>query len=235
MDRTESPQFRMPAAAQPASAPRQGPPTASPKESGRTILHGRLVELVPMDHSHFEELFLLALDKRIWEFLPFDGSKPDRFLALYTEALENNAKGLCYPFVILDKATGGLAGTTRLLDLVPKDRKLEIGHTWLHPDFWGSGMNTESKLLLLTFCFETLKTVRVQLRANEVNLRSRRAIEKIGATFEGILRKDKISYRGVHRNSAYYSIIDDEWPRVKANLSASLYPRGLQAAFRCEP
>ena len=137
---------------------------------------------------------------------------------MYTEAIQNRRKGLCYPFVILNRNTGHLVGTTRFIELSPKEKKLEIGHTWMHPDYWSSGINTECKLLLLTYCFENLKTIRVQIRANEVNLRSRRAIEKIGATFEGILRKDKINYLGVPRNSAYYSIIDDEWPRVKANL-----------------
>ena len=108
------------------------------------------------------------------------------------------------------------------MDIHPKDRKLEIGWTWLHPDYWATAINPECKLLLLTYCFETLKTIRVQLKTSDINLRSRKAIEKIGGKFEGVLRKDRIRDNGVPRNSAYFSIIEEEWESAKKNLEKLL-------------
>ena len=187
-----------------------------------TILRGQLVDLIPLDKSHFDELLLVAKDKRIWEFLPKDNSETESFLAEYNNALMERERGNHYPFVILHKQTGKLIGSTRLFDIHPQYRNLEIGWTWLHPDYWGTAINFECKLLLLTYCFETLKTIRVQLKTSDNNLRSRRAIEKIGGQFEGILRKDRIRDNGTIRNSAYYSILDNEWENVKQNLTQRL-------------
>jgi RimJ/RimL family protein N-acetyltransferase len=99
---------------------------------------------------------------------------------------------------------------------------LEIGATWLHPNYWSKKINLECKYIMLTHCFEALETMRVQFRTNDTNLRSRKAIEKLGATFEGILRKDKILEDNTIRNAVIYSIIDDEWKIVKANLKQLL-------------
>jgi len=184
-----------------------------------TLLHGELVDLIPLESSHLEELYEAANDKRIWEFQLIDGTDKQKFMSEYADALYQREQGKHYPFVIVQKSTGKFIGSTRLFDLNATHRHLEIGWTWLHPDSWGTSINTECKLLLLTFSFETLKTIRVQLKTSDVNLRSRRAIEKIGARFEGILRKDRIRDNGSIRNSAYYSIIDDEWPAVKQNLT----------------
>ncbi len=104
------------------------------------------------------------------------------------------------------------------MDIQPNHKKLEIGWTWLHPDYWGTEVNLECKLLLLTYCFEELKTYRVQFKTDENNIRSRKAIEKIGGKFEGILRHDMIRDNGTKRNSAYFSIIDSEWGDVKRAL-----------------
>ncbi|MES2617298.1 MAG: GNAT family protein [Bacteroidota bacterium] len=183
-----------------------------------TILQGQLVDLLPLEKLHFEELSQLAKDERIWQFLPKDGSDTATFLNEYNEALIERENGQQYPFVILNKQTGKLIGSTRLFDIHPQHKKLEIGWTWLHPDYWGTAINFECKLLLLTFCFETLKAIRVQLKTSDNNLRSRKAIEKIGGQFEGILRKDRIRDNGTIRNSAYYSILDDEWENVRQNL-----------------
>jgi RimJ/RimL family protein N-acetyltransferase len=184
-----------------------------------TELEGKFVKLIPLDESHFEELYELGKEPKIWEFLPVDCSEKRKFIKTYREALEERKKGNHYPFVILNKKTGKFIGSTRLFDIHSKDRKLEIGWTWLHPDFWATGLNYECKLLLLTFCFENLKTIRVQLKTSDTNLRSRKAIEKIGGKFEGILRKDRIRDDGTSRNAAYYSIIDEEWTTVKKNLT----------------
>src|SRR4051812_43994348 len=105
-----------------------------------SALHGELVSLIPLEKEHFSELQVLAQDKRIWEFLPTDGSNPERFFQVYEEALVEREKGNHYPFVIYHKEQKKLIGSTRLFDIHPKDRKLEIGWTWLHPDFWGTAI-----------------------------------------------------------------------------------------------
>ena len=104
------------------------------------------------------------------------------------------------------------------MDIFPKHKKLEIGSTWLHPGYWATEINLECKLLLLTYCFEELKAVRVQLKTDENNIRSRKAIEKIGGQFEGVLRNEIIRDNGTKRNSAIYSIIDEEWTAKKERL-----------------
>ncbi|XJR87561.1 GNAT family N-acetyltransferase [Elizabethkingia anophelis] len=123
-----------------------------------------------------------------------------------------------YPFVIIHKDTNKIIGSTRFFEIYPADKKLEIGWTWVTKDYWGTSINPECKLLLLTYCFETLKTNRVQLKTKDTNFRSRKAIEKIGGVFEGILRKDKIVSDGTTRNAAYYSILDEEWEQAKAKI-----------------
>ena len=123
--------------------------------------------------------------------------------------------------VVTDDQIAG-NGSTRLLYLQPRHRKLEIGWTWLHPAYWAGPVNPECKLLLLTFCFETLGTSRVQLKTDANNIRSRKAIEKIGGAFEGILRNDMLRADGSKRHSAYYGLIEEEWPGRKAALQALL-------------
>ena len=124
-----------------------------------------------------------------------------------------------YPFTVIDRKTNKIIGSTLFHNIFPEHRKLEIGWTWYDPAYWRTGYNRECKLLLLTYCFETLKTVRVQLQTDENNMRSRTAILGIGATFEGIMRKERIRANGAFRNTVMYSIIDDEWAMVKEKLS----------------
>lgn len=142
--------------------------------------------------------------------------------ANFNAAPRGRAGGKSYPFLICLANSAKIIGTTRLLDIVAEDRKLEIGVTWLASQYWGSGANTECKHLLLEYCFESLNANRVQFRAKSENSRSRRALEKIGATFEGILRKDTIEPCGEARNTAFYSILNDEWPDLKSRLAAML-------------
>ena len=183
-----------------------------------TTLIGETVELRPLAKHHLDELEALAKDKRIWEFYTVDCSLPATFDRKYRHAFEEIEKGTQYTFVIFHKAQNKLIGSTSYLDIQPQHKKLEIGFTWLHPDYWATEVNFECKLLLLTFCFETLKTIRVQLKTDETNIRSQKAIAKIGAQFEGILRHDMIRDNGKLRNSAYFSIIDTEWPEKKIRL-----------------
>lgn len=145
-----------------------------------TILKGETVDLIPLEERHFEELFAAASDKILWELIPIDCSKRKNFNNAYNFALEERDKGNQYPFVIHHRQTNELIGSTRFFEIFPNDRKLEIGWTWIVTKYWATGINLECKLLLLTHCFEVLKTRRVQLKTDETNLRSRRAIEKIG-------------------------------------------------------
>jgi len=185
-------------------------------------LIGKTVDLLSLEERHFEPLYETAKDKRIWEYFPFEGSEKTRFISHYTGTLADREKGNHYPFIIFHKQENKIIGATSLYDIHPKDRNLEIGWTWLHPDYWATDINLECKLLLLTYCFESLKTVRIQFRTNNLNLRSQKAIQKIGATFEGILRKNKIREDGTIRSSVYYSIIDEEWEKVKQNLLSQI-------------
>ncbi|MCB9315499.1 MAG: GNAT family N-acetyltransferase [Lewinellaceae bacterium] len=187
-----------------------------------TELNGTLVQLAPLKTDHFDALLEVAADKRIWTHYTLDGSKAERLRSALNDGLLEWRKGTQFPFVIVEKSSNRLIGSTRLLELQQVHRKLEIGWTWLHPDYWGTAVNLECKLLLLTFCFETLGATRVQLRTDENNIRSWKAIEKIGARFEGILRHDLIRDDGSHRNSAYFSIIEPEWKQVKLQLSEKL-------------
>ena len=108
------------------------------------------------------------------------------------------------------------------MDIQPTHKKLEIGWTWLHPDYWTTKLNLECKYLLLTYCLEQIEAFRVQLKTDENNIRSRKAIVKIGGQFEGIIRNDMIRDNGTKRNSAYFSIIDSDWPMIKINLALLL-------------
>jgi RimJ/RimL family protein N-acetyltransferase len=185
-------------------------------------LIGQTIDLLPLEVMHFDQLFEMAEDKRTWEYYPIDGSDRKKFILHYTEALAEREKANHYPFVIFHKQEKKPIGSTSLYDIHRKDRNLEIGWTWLHPNFWATDINLECKYLLLTYCFDTLKCIRVQFKTNNLNHRSQKAIQKIGGKFEGILRKSKIRDDGTIRSSVYYSIIDEEWEDVRQNLLSKL-------------
>lgn len=183
-------------------------------------LEGNKVKLIPLENAHFEELIAISRNKNIWEFLTVDGSDENTITTELKSALLKRMDGTEYPFTIIDKESGKIIGSTRYIDLYPQYRKLEIGWTWNDPAFWGKGHNTESKLLLMTYAFETLKCIRIQFKTSDKNIRSQTAIQKIGAKLEGILRNERILYNGTKRNSVMFSIIDEEWPEVKKNLQS---------------
>ncbi|MFY8022428.1 MAG: GNAT family N-acetyltransferase [Bacteroidia bacterium] len=185
-------------------------------------LIGEQVELIPLESRHFEELTNLAGEPIIWEFIPVDMSSNEKCHLAFTNANIQKEKGNQFPFVIIHKQENKIIGSTRLMNIEPEFKKLEIGWTWLHPDYWASAVNLECKLLLLNFCFEELKTIRVQFKTDENNIRSQKAIRKIGAQFEGILRNDMIRDNGTYRNSVYFSIIIKEWLDVRTHLMSLL-------------
>ncbi|MCD6013248.1 MAG: N-acetyltransferase [Flavipsychrobacter sp.] len=187
-----------------------------------TILEGQKVKLVPLDSAHYDELVQIGKQEKIWELMSINGADSAYLLQHLKSAILKRGTGEQYPFTVIDKATNKLIGSTLCHNIFPEHRKLEIGWTWYDPAYWRTGHNRECKLLLLTHCFETLKAVRVQLQTDENNHRSRTAILGIGAAFEGILRKERIRANGTFRNTAMYSILDDEWPAIKMTLHASL-------------
>jgi N-acetyltransferase len=185
-------------------------------------LSGLRVDLIPLETGHAHGLYLAGKDPELWRFVPFTvgrESDMDRYVDL---ALGDRDRGECFPFTIRDRADGRILGSTRYYGLAPQNRNLEIGYTWLDPAVWRTAVNTECKLLLLRHAFEALGCVRVALRTDFRNLRSRKAIERLGASQEGILRRHMILPDGYIRDTVYFSIIGEEWPRVKAGLEARL-------------
>jgi RimJ/RimL family protein N-acetyltransferase len=178
-----------------------------------------------LEREHFPELSEAATDPRIWEFLSMDGAAPERFLPMYEAALQAREQGTEYPFVVYHKPSGKLIGSTRYLHLDERNRKLEIGWTWIKPEYWRTGINFECKLLLITYAFETLDIVRLQLLTSDQNFRSQKAIQKIGGVFEGVLRNERIRHTGLPRNSAFYSILDTEWESARAKILDQLMQR----------
>lgn len=184
------------------------------------VLEGPRVKLVPLEQGHFSELVAIAKDEKIWEFISINGADSERLLLHLKSAVLKRATGEQYPFTVIDKVHNKIIGSTLFHNMMQEHRKLEIGWTWYDPAYWRSGYNRECKLLLLTHAFEVLKTVRVQFQTDENNQRSRTAILGIGATFEGIMRKERMRANGAFRNTVMYSIVDEEWDRVRAKLES---------------
>ncbi|NOK33103.1 N-acetyltransferase [Corallococcus exercitus] len=184
-------------------------------------LEGRTVRLEPLTPEHVPGLAAVCEPDIFAHFSRVLRTEAD--VADYVAAaLKATAAGTERPFVIREQAGGAVVGTTRYLDISREYRTLEIGSTWLARRVWRSRVNTECKFLLLTHAFETLGVMRVQLKTDRRNVRSRAAIERLGATFEGILRNHMLVRGGVVRDSAYYGFIDTEWPGVKARLEGLL-------------
>lgn len=197
-----------------------------------TVLKGDKVTLLPFKTEHLEALASFASDERIWQYYvsPFDTLK--KLETEFKRSLLLKEQGLQFPWVIKDNPTGKIIGSTRYLDINIAHHKLEIGATFIHPDHWSGPVNPECKLLMLNHCFETLGTQRVCLKTDALNQRSRSAILKTGAKFEGILRKDMLRDNGIWRDSAYHSILVEEWPVAKITLQNYLNSRLKQTQER---
>lgn len=179
------------------------------------VLTGRKVELIPMEERHCEGLYEAGKYPEIWTLTQGRILSLDDATAYVKKSLD--APGVV-PFVIVDRSSGKIIGSTRFYDISAVNRSLEIGSTWLTPSVWRTAVNTECKYLLLKHCFEILGTIRVQLKTDSRNIRSQSAIERLGAVKEGILRNHMILPDGYVRDSVYYSIIDKEWPDVKLRI-----------------
>jgi len=180
-----------------------------------TRLEGRVVVLEPLRREHEDGLRAAAADERIWRLMSTDD--PEGWLRV---AFAEAGAGVRQPFAIL--AGGFAVGSSSYLSLAPEHRRLEIGHTWMSPSTWGTGANTEAKYLLLRHAFETLGCRRVEFKTDARNERARGALAGLPARFEGIHRKHMLVRGGESRDSAWYSVIEDEWPEVRAALERRL-------------
>ena len=187
------------------------------------VLTGRHVRLEPMTEEHTSALAEIGVGQPFWHFMLYgDMNSVDDMRDWVKDILSRAEKGTDLPFVAIHLASGRVAGATRYLNIMPKDRGLEIGGTWYGPDFQRTPDNTECKYLLLEHAFERLGCIRVQLKTDLRNERSQKAIERIGAVKEGVLRNHMILPDGYYRHSVFYSILDTEWPEVKRRLEGML-------------
>lgn len=188
---------------------------------------GELVLVEPLSLAHERGLAQAAREQEVFAWLPEDMAASGEHLHRWVcRALEAAAQGREVPFAIVDARSGEPLGSTRFMELRFEHLRAEIGWTWLARDAWGSGANVETKLLLLSHAFEHTGLRRVEFKTDARNERSRGALEALGAKFEGILRKHMVVRGGQPRDSAYYSVIDDQWPTVKAHLQQRLAERG---------
>ena len=185
-------------------------------------LKGRWLTLEPIDARHAEGLFDAMQDYEVCRYLTWPPPKAlGETLTLIQQAQEDMASGHALTYAQIWNATGRPIGSTRLLDVRPRDRQVEIGATFLARQYWRTPANTESKFLFLRYCFETLGCVRVALKTDGRNVRSQEAIARLGAVREGVLRRH-MNVRGYQRDTVYFSILDNEWPAVKARLEGRL-------------
>lgn len=185
-------------------------------------LNGSIVSLEPLRAEHAEELWEAAQAPEIWAWLAHIGSSRDYFEMWLEASLDAARAGREGPFATRMVADGRVIGSSRYLNVRPADRVVEIGWTWLHPSAWRTGANVEAKLLMMRHAFETLECVRVEFKTDARNERSRAALAALPAQFEGVLRNHMIVPDVGPRDSAYFSVIDSEWPEVEANLKRRL-------------
>ena len=186
-------------------------------------LEGKRVRLEPLSlEKHFKGLLEIGLEPELWRWTLTVPSTPEEFRAYLQEGLDEQARGKAIPFVVIERTSERVVGHTRYANIEPAHRRLEIGWTWYGLPWQRTAVNTETKLLLLTHAFESLGMQRVELKTDALNARSRAAIERIGGKFEGIFRKHGVASSGRIRDTAYFSIIDDEWPAAKRRLLEKL-------------
>jgi RimJ/RimL family protein N-acetyltransferase len=185
-------------------------------------LEGRLVRLEPLSLDHVDGLAEVALDPAIWRWTIARPTTVADLRSWATTALANRDAGTELPFATIDQATGRPIGSSRFMSIALEHRRVEIGWTWVAPAWQRTGANREAKLLMLGHAFDTLGCRRVEFKTDSLNEPSRRALLGIGARFEGIFRNHMVMPDGRMRHSAYYSVIDEEWPAVRSRLERSL-------------
>ncbi len=186
------------------------------------MLEGAYVRLEPLARVHLPGLAEVGLDEELWRWIPSPVRTQEEMAAYIESALGEQERGESLPFAIAEKTTGRAIGSTRYGNIDRTQHRVEIGWTWVAREWQRTAMNTEAKYLLLRHAFETLGCMRVELKTDSLNARSRAAILRIGAREEGIFRNHMITASGRIRHTVYFSIIDSEWPAAKARLEAIL-------------
>jgi RimJ/RimL family protein N-acetyltransferase len=189
------------------------------------ILEGMFVRLEPMALGHVDALWETGSDESLWRLIPTSVRSRDDMLRYVETALDDQKRGVALPFVTVERSEGNVVGSTRFGNIDVNNRRAEIGWTWVSPAWQRTAVNTEAKLLMLTHAFEVWKCVRVELKTDVLNEKSRNAILRLGAKQEGIFRKHVLCDTGRFRDSIYFSILDTEWESVKANLTSKLSAR----------
>ncbi len=186
-------------------------------------LTGRHVRLEPLSEAHVKGLAAVGIDAEIWQLMPYGPIRTEDDIRSWVRSILKHAdEGTDLPFAVIHLASGRVAGATRYMEIRPPHRALEIGGTWYGAEFRRTAVNTECKYLLLRHAFEDMGCIRVQLKTDSRNVRSQKAIERIGAKREGVLRNHMILPGGIVRDSVYFSILDSEWPAVKKHLETLL-------------
>lgn len=188
-------------------------------------LLGTHVRLEPLAEEHHVGLCSVGLDLRLWQFFPYAIDSAEAMLKFIHDALDEQARGVSVPFATGELATGRVVGSTRFMNIDRKHRRVEIGATWLGLPWQRTAINTEAKLLMLQCAFGEWGCVRVELKTDALNSRSRAAIQRIGAKEEGTLRQHMVVQHGRLRDTVYYSILDSEWPAVKRDMELKLASR----------
>jgi RimJ/RimL family protein N-acetyltransferase len=188
-------------------------------------LEGDFVRLEPMTLEHHSGLCEIGLDPEIWRFTTVMVRTAEEMRSYMESALGLQREGATLPFVTIERSSGRIVGSTRFGNYDPANRRIEIGWTWIARPWQRTAINTEAKYLMLLHAFEKLRCVRVELKTDVLNSPSRKAMLRIGAKEEGILRKHTLMWTGRYRDSIYYSILDEEWPDVKQQLERMLIRR----------
>lgn len=186
------------------------------------VLDGQHVRLEPLSEDHLEGLAAVGLDEELWRWIPAPVRTVEEMAAYIAIALREQRQGVSLPFALVERQTGRPIGSTRYGNIDRTHHRVEIGWTWVAREWQRTAINTEAKYLLLKHGFETLGCIRVELKTDSLNERSRAAILRIGAREEGIFRNHMITASGRIRHTVYFSIVDSEWPAVKARLGARL-------------
>jgi N-acetyltransferase len=187
-------------------------------QAAPVTLEGNLVRLEPLSMDHFPALAEIAFNPQIWQWMTDPMKTADDLRRYIQNAVDAAAAGTAMPWATRSKKDNRIIGSTRFADIQPFHRTLEIGWTWMHPDYQRSGINVEAKYLQLGHAFEVMVARRVAFKTHQQNLKSQTAIRALGAKHEGVFRNHVIMPDGSARHSYWYSIIDEEWPEVKARL-----------------
>lgn len=182
------------------------------------ILETNRVKLSLLDLSNYENLITIGKQDKLVQYSPSDIASPEALKSYVQKAVDGYYHKTAMPFIVFDKNTNTYAGSTRFMNMDWKNSVLEIGSTWIGREFQGTGLNANIKFLMLRYAFEELKFDKIEFRVDERNIASRKAVEKLGASLEGILRKNVLMLDGFKRNTCCYGITKEEWPNIKATV-----------------